>query len=301
MDLEKIDTSYWLTKDKAWMEARKAQWPAIEKVVEGNRRKSEVTVIKQYFLRGTMPKWERYRDWDDLYRHLDLNLFLWLHPSSNPDVLKSLYTGYMESELIHPKDVTLGYALFLKHELMMATSSYKSLDEYPFPFMGEKNIILFRILFEDIDYAKDRILKLVGSQESFDKITKNIFEFLGYKHFRRMRHWLLQDPKLALSIYSLYQYEEVVDWCMTTTTTTSNINVLLDELKMKSPVNFKEYQKALYCFHHFDTEKEGDTCRTRFVHKIRKILDERDFIPEFKQMWLDVKAGKIEVKKPWKR
>jgi len=63
----------------------------------------------------------------------------------------------------------------------------------------------------------------------------------------------------------------------------------------------KEYQKALYCFYHFDTEKEGDTSQTHFVNKIRKILDEREFIPEFKKMWLDVKADKIEVKNPWKR
>jgi hypothetical protein len=28
-------------------------------------------------------------------------------------------------------------------------------------------------------------------------------------------------------------------------------------------------------------------------------LDDREFFPEFKQMWLDVKAGKIEVQDPW--
>jgi len=63
MVLNEINTSYWLIKDKAWMEARKAQWPEIERFVEGNRRKSEMNVIKQYFLRGTMPKWEKYWDW----------------------------------------------------------------------------------------------------------------------------------------------------------------------------------------------------------------------------------------------
>ncbi|MCP5161916.1 MAG: hypothetical protein H7A00_09665 [Hahellaceae bacterium] len=298
MGLEKIDTSYWLTKDKAWMEERKAQWPVIEKVVECNRRKSEVNMIKQYFLRGTMPKWEKYRDWDDLYRHLDLNLFLWLHPSSDLDVLKGLYKNYMESDLIHEKDVLLGYALFLKHELMMATSPYKSLEDYPFPFMGEKNIILFRILFEDLDYAKSQILRLLGSQESFDKKARHIFEFLGYHHFLRMWLWLLQDSNSPLMLNCLYQYDDVVEWCMTTVTTNSE-KEFLKEIAPKA--GLKEYQKALYCIHHFDTEKEGDTCRTRAVHKIRKILDEREFIPEFKQMWLDVKAGKVEVKNPWRR
>lgn len=298
MSLEKIDTSYWLTKDKDWMEERKAQWPTIEKVVEGNRRKSEVNVIKQYFLRGTMPKWEKYRDWDDLYRHLDLNLFLWLHPSSDPGVLNTLFKSYMESDLIHGGDITLGYHSFLIHEFMRATSPYRSLQDYPFPFMGEKNIILFRIMFEDMDYAKEKIYRLVGSKENFEKKAKLIFEFLGVSHFPRMWHWLLQDPKSPLSLNSLYQYDEVLEWCLTTITR-NNDNEFLDALK--APVNVQHYQKALYCIHHFDTEKEGDTCRTRAVHKIRKILDEREFIPEFKQMWLDVKAGKVEVKNPWKR
>jgi len=298
MSLEKIDVSYWLTKDKIWMDERKAQWPAIEKVVGLNRKKTEVNVIKQYFLRGKMPKWEKYRDWDDVFRHLDLNMFLWLHPSNDPKVLKSLYKSYMESDLIHERDVMLGYGLFLKHEFMMATSPYKSLEDYPFPFMMEKNIILFRIMFDDINYAKDAVFRLVGGQENFDKKAKHTFEFQGFHHFLRMWLWLLQDSKSPLCLHCLYQYDEALEWCLTTLTVNKE-NEFLDELK--SPVNLQEYQKALYCIHHFDTDKEGDTCRTRFIHKIHKILDEREFIPEFKQMWLNVKAGKIEVKDPWKR
>lgn len=52
---------------------------------------------------------------------------------------------------------------------------------------------------------------------------------------------------------------------------------------------------ALYRIYHFDTQKEGDSCRTRFVHKMRKILDERPFIKEFEAMWAQVKSGKIQV------
>ncbi len=296
MSLEEIDTSYWLTKDKTWMEERKAQWPAIEKVVGLNRKKAEVNVIKQYFLRGKMPKWEKYREWDDLFRHLDLNMFLWLHPSSDPDVLKPLYRDYMESDLIHEGDVTLGYALFLKHELLIAASTKRSLEEYPFPFMGAKNIILFRIMFEYMDYVKNTVTDLVGGQENFNKKARHIFRFLGYSHFICMWEWLMQDPQSPFSLNSLYQYDEVLEWCIGTT------NYDDEFLKaLEYPKNVKTYQKSLYCFHNFNTQKEGDTCRTRFVHKIRKILDEREFISEFKQMWEDTKAGKIEVKDPWKR
>lgn len=298
MSLDSIDTSYWLTKDKIWFDERKLQWPAIEKVVGLNRKKTEVNVIKQYFLRGKMPKWEHYKNWEDIFRPLPLNFFLWLHPSSDEYVLVTLFRGYIESKLVDVQDIITGYGAFLEHELMRATSSKKSRDEYPFPFMAEKNIIIFRVVFDNINISKEKVLDFLGGQENFNREAKEVFYFLGYSHFRRMRHWLLQDPKSPLSINSLYQYNEVIEWCMTTMTVVNRAE-LIDELNIS--INSREYQKALYCFHHFDTEKEGDTCRTRFVQTIRKILDERDFIPEFKKMWQDVKAGKIEVKEPWKR
>lgn len=299
MSLEIIDTSYWLTKDKSWMEERKAQWPAIEKSVSLNRKKTETNVIKQYFLRGKMPKWEKYRDWNDIFRHLDLTMFLWLHPSNNPEVLKALHKDYMESELIDAQDIIAGYGSFLGHELMRATAPYTSLEEYPFPYMGEKNIILFRIMFNDMDYVKNAICSLVGGQENFDKKAKHVFEFLGFMHFLYIRSWLSQDPTLPLALNCLYQYDEVLEWCLTTMIADKNKNEFLDGLN--TPAYLQAFQKALYCIHHFDTDKEGDTCRTRSVYKIRKILDEREFLPEFKQMWSDIKADKIEVKNPWKR
>ncbi len=296
MSLESIDTSYWLTKDKIWMEERIAQWPAIERVVGLNRKRAEVNVIKQYFLRGKMPKWEKYQDWNEIFRHVDLNIFLWLHPSNDPDVLKELYKSYMESDLVHGGDIILGYGSLLSHELLRAASTKKSLDEYPFPFMGPKNIILFRIMFEDLSYAKGRLTKIVGGKENFDKQANFLFSYQGLAHFLFMRRWLMQDSKSPLSIHSLYQYDEVIEWCISTT---QHDTEFLEAIEY--PVNVVNYQKALYCIHNFNTQKEGDTCRTRFVHKIRKILDEREFISEFKQMWEDTKAGKIEVKDPWKR
>lgn len=295
MTLEKIDTSYWLTKDKAWMAEREAQWPNIEKVVALNRKKPEVNVIKQYFLRGRMPNWEKYREWDDLHRHLDLNIFLWLHPSTDPEILRPLYRCYMESKLIHPRDVTIGYGSFLSHEFIRATSLYKSLEEYPFPFMGEKNIILFRILFEDLDYAKATIKYLLGAQEDYKKKARHIFEFLGYHHFLRMWLWLLQRVDSPLTLSCLYQYDDVLEWILMTITPDAT-KEFFAEIEPKR--GLQEYQKALFCIHHFDTEKEGNTCRARAVFKIRKILDEHDFVPEFRQMWEDVKLGKVEVKDP---
>lgn len=297
MNLESIDTSFWLTKDKTWMEKRKTKWPAIEKSLKDLRNMVEVNVIKRYFLRGKMPNWGKYKSQELPFRHLDLGLYLWLHPSNDPKVLKLLYENYMESDLVHPRDLLLGYAMFFKHELLMASVPYKSLKEYPFPYMGPKNIIIFRILLEDVNYAKTKINSLSNGKDNFDKTVENVFEWMGYDHFLNMRGWLLQTPKSPLCLHSLYQYDDVLEWCLTTLTTTRDNEFLEGVIK---PVYLEAYQKALYCLYHFDTEKEGETPRTRFIHKIHKILDEREFLPEFKQMWLDTKAGKTEVKKPWK-
>lgn len=298
MSLAKIDTSHWHTKDPVWVEQRQAQWPAIEKIVGINRRKGDVTVIKDYFLRGKMPNWKKYKDWDDLFRHLDVDLCLWLHPSNDFEVLNNLYKTYMESDLIHPRDVTGGYGSFIDNEFLRAVISWDSLDEYPFPYRGEKNIIIFRVLFGDINYAKNRIRSLVSGQTNGDEIVSRLFEYQGYQHFLKMWQWLLQDPSLPLSKNNLYQYEDVLEWCLTTLTP-NNENKFLELLK--TPVSVILFQKALYCLSHFDTEKEGDTHRTYFIHNIRKILDERTFVPEFKQLWEDIKTGRIEVKDPWMR
>ncbi|MBK8186685.1 MAG: hypothetical protein IPK77_05240 [Cellvibrio sp.] len=227
-----------------------------------------------------------------------MKMFLWLHPSDDIEVLKGLYKTYMESDLIHELDVIKGYGSFVDNEFLRAASSKKTIEEYLFPFMGTKNIILFRVMFEDVEYAEGRIRSLVGGQENFDKKAREIFELLGYQNFLRMRLWLLQDIKSPLCLNSLYQYDDVLEWCLTTLT--PNKEKEFSE-GLHTPEYLKSFQRALYCLHHFDTEKEGDTCRTSAIHKIRKILDERTFVPEFKQMWEDVKAGKIEVKDPWKR
>ena len=297
-NLEKIDTSYWLTKDKNWVEKRNKQWPAIEKSVGLNIKKAEVNVIKQYFLRGKMPKWEKYKEINEGYRHLHLTLFLWLHPSNDLEVLKPLYRCYMESDLIHPRDITVGYHAFIRHELLNATGNYKTLAKYPFPFMGDKNIVIFRLLFESVDYAKKHMFSLLDGQEGFDKHAKIIFDYMGYSHFIFIKEWLLQDVKSPLMLNNLYQYDEVLDWCLTTFSSSKG-NEFIEGIK--TPVYVESFQKALYCIHHFDAEKNEESCRSRALVKVRQLLDDNDFVPEFKQMWEGIKSGEVEVKNPWKR
>jgi hypothetical protein len=109
-----------------------------------------------------------------------------------------------------------------------------------------------------------------------------------------MSEWLILKKLLPINEDFLLQYDEPLEWWYESVKDVDYFN--LNDLNRKQKPHFP---KLLYRIYHFDIEKEGDTCRTRFVKKIRNMLDDREFFPEFKQMWLDVKAGKIEVQDPW--
>ena len=59
MTLEQLDTSFWLTKDKAWVVERKAKWQDIEPGIALRRNKAETNMAKAYYLRGKQPNWEK--------------------------------------------------------------------------------------------------------------------------------------------------------------------------------------------------------------------------------------------------
>jgi hypothetical protein len=295
MSLENIDTSYWLTKNKAWMDARKADWPRIEAMLDQTKAKKALTIIKQYYLKGKMPKWEDLKYWDNYDRHLDILCFLWLHPSSDLKVLQSLYETYMTSEAIHEGDALRGYSEFLSSHMISTASPYQSMDDFSFPFTGSKALTIFKVFYNDTDFIKDQITRHLGSPERFNHEGRQVVFGLGFPYICIMGGWLIIEKMLPLHEECLFQYNEVLDWCYLSF---SQDKSYFEENSDKVVID--QYYTALYRIHHFDTEKEGDTCKTRYVHKMRKILDEREFIPEFKQMWLDIKVGKIEVENPWK-
>lgn len=56
---------------------------------------------------------------------------------------------------------------------------------------------------------------------------------------------------------------------------------------------------GLYRIHHFDLAAEGDSPRSRFVQKFTAMLEQREFHPEFKALWEEVKRGEVEVEDAW--
>ena len=299
MSLEVIDTSFWLTKDKAWMQARKDKWPSIE-VMLSEKTKKALNIIKQYYLKGKMPNWQALQEWENNDRHLDLFCFLWLHPSDDETLLYSLYREYMTSELIYETDAIAGYYTFLRSLIQDACARFLSMDDYYSPYLEGKGLTLFNVLYKDIDFAGVQMRKQLKSVERFQREAQHLLSANGYQDLFTFGKWLCLEVFLPGHEEFLLQYDEPFEWWYLSCKNDAE-NFFNDKSQgydTRKMIRYGGY-KALYNIYHFDTKKEGDTCRTRFVLKIRKALDEREFSDDFKQMWLDIKAGKIDVEDPW--
>ncbi len=296
ISLDEIDTSYWKLDNKEWMTKRKAKWPQIEAMLGCHKAKSKaISIIKAYYLSGKMPNWSALKAWDGYGRHVDIFVFLWLHPSWDERLLKELRDLYIYSDLIVRDDLARGFwFLYSTQNLGIATVS--SEGKVDFPNLEGRGELLFRVMMgEPIQMTYE----IIGASDlpkgrSYQKEYQLPGLDLGSMFMAGV--WLSHSKMLPIHHDFLYQYDQPLEWWYQCCR--HNDEYFTKPKKMKE---IPSLEKMLYRFHHFNTQKEGDTCRTRFVHKIRKILDEREFISEFKQMWEDVKSGKIVVDNPWER
>jgi hypothetical protein len=288
MNFPQIDTSYWLTEDPEWVAARKEHWLKIEPMLlgQGQKSKKAITIIKRYFLQGAMPGFEKLKSWKSYERHLDIFCFIWLHPSWDEALLTQLRDAYVSSSLIVENDIIFGLGTFLDSGKIMASQNYTLAEMKDLMHTDGHNELLYEVLMGDLAIAHIPEFHEQICDKPKERIT-SIFT---------MTKWLCDEAANSMMEDCLYQYQQVLEWWY--------LHCPVEEEffeKFKYKKKIPVCKKALYRIHHFDIEKEGDTCRTHFVTKMRKMLNERDFIPAFKQMWLDVKAGKIEVENPWER
>ncbi|WP_057832622.1 hypothetical protein [Colwellia sp. TT2012] len=289
--IKKIDISFWKNQDEAWHLARNENWPSIEFMLSNYKQtKKSLTPIKDYYLKGKMPNWKGLREWSSDDRHLDLFLLLWLHPSHDEAVLTELRDLYINSYQVLMADVNVGFKNFLDSQILRISAGYKWFDKIRFPIVDKPNDLLFKVMFGD-DY---------NAQFEFDDWElrfKEIFELPKTDLYEIwiMSGWLAVENMLPVHQNFLFQYSQPLEWWYDCVKNLDYFAINNGKNKRLEHV----IQKALYRIHHFDTEKEGDTCRTNFVKRLRTMLDEREFVADFKQMWLDVKAGKIEVENPW--
>lgn len=292
--LKKIDTSYWKLDDPVWVAEREQCWPTIEFMLQIYKpKKKNLSPIKDYYLRGKMPNWKGLKDWENDERHLDLFMFLWLHPSWDEVVLGELRDLYITSDLIIAQDVRKGFGGFLHSQINIAAAPYRHMKQVRFPYIQGKGELLFKVMMGDPGVAEYEV------QGHPTLCKKEVYQLPRERlvSIGTMGAWLCIERMLPIHHDFLFQYDQPLEWWYDSVKD-SDFFSSGNEFNMQLVPSL---EKALWRIHHFDTEKEGDTCRTHFAYKIRKILDEREFVSEFKQMWLDVKAGKIQVQHPWKR
>ncbi len=289
-----IDTSYWLLKDKAWVAERKAEWLTIEPRLKNDMHKPKkaLTIIKRYFLTGVLPDFTKLAQWKGGYAHLDLLCFIWLHPSQDKSLLTKLRNDYIHSPLIGEMEAWQGIGGLLalgeitacyewgsgeKEEARAATRMYTGQNE-----------LLFDILIGDL--SKPSYPENGGSNWSVDKFRGE------YRSLFDMTKWLCNKQLNYINEDCLFQYDNYLEyWYLSC----AQINDEAPKV-IKDMARAIDYIKlGLYRIHHFDIEKEDDTCRTRFVQKIRKILDEREFNAQIDEMWLQVKSGELQVDNAW--
>jgi len=302
MDLSKIDTSDWKIKDPEWKEQREAQWPAIKRMLAPDRRKSELNVIKQYFLKGKMPNWEKYKNWDEGVRdrHVDLFVFLWLHPTEDQAYLNHLCADYIKSDLIVYNDLT-SFDNFLRAEFRSLVAPGLSLDKYEGVYCGEKNILILRAWLANYSLYEERVMamkadiKWIGGERGPATLTE-YRDYVGFLYFRR---WLLSEIDSPLVQTRLFRYFDVIDWGFKGFDEFAE-QEFLDSLRNDPfEMNLHNYREALYCIQHFNTSSDDCSGRAGAVLQLRKLLDEYPYVQEFKEIWEDVKSGRIEVEGAW--
>jgi hypothetical protein len=284
--LENIDTSFWKLKDKHWVTERQANWPKIETMLEDYKPRKGISIIKAYYLKGKMPNWQALVEWMNDDRHVDLMVFLWLHPSWDEQVLTELREAYVKSRLVTPSDISKGLGLFLYTQGVSSATPLRR-NAAREPYLEGHGEMLFRILFGDLTQKK--IILDAQGPAGYAR-TVNIPQ-LDLSKVITMAHWLaLGELRQPLHREFLYQYDQPFEWWYESVKNSDYFKKNPSNERMRSII-----EQALCQINRFDTEKEGDTCRSQFAHRLRKMFDERPFFEEFKTMWQLVKAGEIEV------
>lgn len=300
IDVYNLDRSYWKVKDKEWVATRKAEWARIERWVSFDRLKGEAKILEQYFLRGKTPDWGVFKA--DKFKNqkmlLDAMSLLWLHPSNDVDVLRSLFKGYVEHSDVRPVDIATGLAHFLECEFTRSTMPVKSLDAYDFTYMGKKNKVLFDAMYGDIEFLttipdlfREKVRKGI-----FTKFEKNFYVSQGYINLLNASLWLNKASYIEeINNDSLFQYEDVLEYIYQCCLNDS------DYFKDLHPDGVPSFHRLCTRVYEANEKHPADSIYANSAAYLCKMFDEREFAPEFKKMWLDVKAGKIEVEDAWER
>jgi len=276
MDIDSIDTSYWKLEDNEWVSARKERWTLIKKQVSALYKSTNAkAIIERYYFDGTMPNWEKLENWHTEERHLDLFLFLWLHPSWDNAVLEPLRDAYITAEeypeKVQLEDIQAGC------DMMLMLGFYDAANSGTSEYETEKDE--WEEIVMHTDGHNEQLYDLcigLGEKNNFSHVIKRpewekLRRETSLNHLTRIGLWLSRSGELNQGqLDMIYQYEQPLEVWYSCVNLQNNF---LEENRSEKG----DLLWALYRIYLFDLEKEGDTPRTRCVLKLRKILKERTF------------------------
>jgi hypothetical protein len=294
MDLDAIDTSYWKLKDKAWVAERKAVWPEIEKMLVGRKSlKKSLTPIKDYFLRGKMPKWETYRTWEVFDGHLDLFCFLWLHPSWDKDVLIELRDVYLRSNLKVKRDLKQGYSFFKSASYIRSSGTISSElvgdpDWTDIPVTGHPELMFELMYGINGVYEFDEPIPRAGSKDKYEIPTLDwvVILFAG--------RWLNLPVLVKRHQEFILQYDLPLQHFLQRLKDVETYRAI----EPSTIGNYNKFLRTLYRIqniHQVERSEQQVAC----AQKLYRLFETEEYLPEIKAMWNGVKSGEIEVPEPW--
>ena len=294
MELNSIDTSYWKLKDKAWVAERKAAWPEIEKMlVDRKPLKKNITPVKEYFLRGKMPKWDTYRTWNNFEGHLDLFCFLWLHPSWDKTILADLRDVYLQSNLKTKRDLEQAYSFFDDTAFISSTSiADDHLMSDPnwtdIPITGHPELLFDLMYGASGVYEFDRPTPSPGSKDTFEipKLDWVVILFAG--------RWLNLPVLVKRHSEFVLQYELPLKHLLERLKEPATLKAI-DPSTIESHNKFLRTLYRIQNIHQVKRSEQQIAC----ANKLYQFFDTEEYLPEIKAMWNGVKSGEIEVPEPW--
>lgn len=304
--LDDFDTSYWQPKDPAWMAGRESQWREVEVLLYLlNKSKKAKGIIKRYFFKGELPSWEKLRDWDSSERHLDLMLFLYLHPSQDDAVLAPLREAYFHSTYVVPDDILVGARQLRSIGLIRSHSMCRDdvlkelphLENTPLFCNGDRISLLAHTGFNN-----ERLFRLIFVDPDLCIITRSGFRDRELPQHSLLDIWRWSEwltwklslmPREAADM--LYQYDYPLDFWYSQCG--CDIQRFTRDVRLEAHVSM--LLLAFYRFQHFLNEHDEADPRVPFVRKLVQFIDSREFVSPFKRLWEEVKSGEVVVDKIW--
>ena len=280
-----VDIAHWRLEDKTFQAERKAKWPMIAALLSYRRKKKAINVIKKYYLKGELPDWYYlWGDGDDGDHFLDPVVFIWLHPSSDYEVLLPLVRAYFKGYGRRADEMRGGMSLLITWGISNAAHNGETYEGIELNAFEGKAKLIFDLMVADEKNGK----WLFGTPPREYPVI-----WRGLNGLMDISFWLNLEKLNRFGQDMLYQWDGPLEL------TFKQINRDTQAAAKHLEMSIERFAKILFRIAYFDVEKEGDTVRTRTVCKLRALLDKEDNIPELKELWRQVKSGEKEVKDPW--